>query len=437
MSRSEIGTSDNNGNWLVPDGPRRYLRLNRTGYLIIFAFALLVMLIRCIEAPFYITTYDATSYFNAAELIMHGEIDSFRTPVYPLILGIFKLLLGSQYLVCTATVVLQWIVFFVSIVCLGRIFKILNVSGSAGFLLVLIYASCPGITEYNYYILTESLSLSGIVFFIWYGLKCLKSLTIKNQIVTWAIVFVLIFLRPAFLFIIPLLVLCLSICIYNNFNQYPRIKIIQSALVALVPLVVIIGYVSYIHNRYECKSISVVTTYNNYALIRSFNGLPENGHCDADIIAAVDSIYRSEPEVLGTNWYFEITGLQESYGIRAVTNFVNQAIADNKIQVLKKMMGHFVRAVNHEILCYPTYSNVWNVFSLGFVIWYYIAIIWAYVLLRCIFVKKSYVNENVLLYGIYMGVLVTAIVGAPGEYGRLTLPCVVPALLFTGWLYSV
>ena len=57
---------------------------------------------------------DTLSYIAAWEILKEGQLDEWRTPVYPLILGIFKTLFGdTKYL--QYVVLFQHFIFLISI----------------------------------------------------------------------------------------------------------------------------------------------------------------------------------------------------------------------------------------------------------------------------------------------------------------------------------
>ena len=135
-------------------------------------------------------------------------VDIYRTPVYPLFLGITTL---NQQLPMATVVLVQWIVFIASIPFFKRLSFMLVRRKSITFWMTLFYATFWGSIEVNYCLMTESLSQSLIVMFVYFMVRSLLRPGAKSIYCSALCLLILVFLRPAMLY---LPVIYIAVCVY-------------------------------------------------------------------------------------------------------------------------------------------------------------------------------------------------------------------------------
>lgn len=142
---------------------------------------------------------DTISYFSAYDTLLQGRLDIVRTPVYPLFIGVCRSLFGDtggRIVVCLT----QCAIFLFSVTRFRVIASRLIPNPRIAFLATAVYGLLPGPMSLNFYLLTESLALSGITILLYLLSESLHG----NIRATWWSVplsFGLIMLRPALIYL--------------------------------------------------------------------------------------------------------------------------------------------------------------------------------------------------------------------------------------------
>ena len=119
---------------------------------------------------------DSLHYMRAGELFLNGHIHDFRTPLYPIIFHLAQVITGR--FAGEAVVILQIVLYLLSILAFYNIGRSLIKSPAILFTISLLYATHPGLILWNYFILTESLAISGAVILFYFILEFYKKPTL-------------------------------------------------------------------------------------------------------------------------------------------------------------------------------------------------------------------------------------------------------------------
>lgn len=183
-------------------------------------------------------------------------VDIYRTPVYPLFLGITTL---NQQLPMATVVLVQWIVFIASIPFFKRLSFMLVRRKSITFWMTLFYAAFWGSIEVNYCLMTESLSQSLIVMFVYFTVRSILRPGAKSIYCSALCLLILVFLRPAMLY---LPVIYIAVCVYIwTRNHREGLRGLLSATAICLSLY---GYASAFNHQHGFFAMSDVSDYNNY-----------------------------------------------------------------------------------------------------------------------------------------------------------------------------
>lgn len=173
---------------------------------IILPIFLLILALRC----FYYSNLQAYSTFDDTQTYIEYSFRDFihlkfpaRTPVYPLIILICKALFGTKYL--NFVVLFQICVSFIAVIYFYKILKLIIKNKIVIAVVTFIYGVTPAICGYDNCILTESLALSGYVFFIYNMIKYIKENKLRNGLLAVGISLVFTFLRPTCLILVAIL----------------------------------------------------------------------------------------------------------------------------------------------------------------------------------------------------------------------------------------
>ena len=145
----------------------KYLKLR---YIYILSFLLCIYLTYVFKVDI---TFDTPTYINAWSSILEGHIDKWRTPTYPVFLGLMRIICGEQYL--CYVVVLQHLVFLVSIRYFYLLMQYSITNIKISFFLTLLYAVYPCVATYNCCIETSTFAVTGSVFLLYSILKLYKT----------------------------------------------------------------------------------------------------------------------------------------------------------------------------------------------------------------------------------------------------------------------
>lgn len=394
-------------------------------YVYLIALGLLVWQFFTIKGTF----PDSGTYSSAADKLLTGEFDIWRTPVYPAIIAIGKLLLGANW--CYLTIGLQLIAFLFSAFILQRLTIMLCGSKRATFWIVSAYLLLVGLSAFPVIILTDSFGTSGIVFLLWFLLhKYPAAPNVSDLCSASAILILLIFLRPFFIYLIPILTVY-----YLSVLWTQRAKFKTGFLTGAAGLVIAIGFIQLyraaMYHNFGIQSISIVSSVNNYFPVRAAvepnPDLTDNPKMKAYLQQVKNRAFREDSInreicnlcVMGSNGEFE--------------KYVTKQLSQNKFAVLKTIAGRtyskvlpssYFPLIYSECMISNTLS--WRLPSMT--VYFLFILIYAIGWLKVWHHNRQIPLPSLLLLMISAGATCASIIGAQAEWARLSLPGF-PALL--------
>lgn len=209
----------------------------------------------------FITSSDTSTYFAAGELFANGGIDYLRTPIYPLICHIMQHYFGEYVL--ESLTALHLIVFYISIIFLYRTISLFTDKWACKFIPTALYAWSIPIYEMCLYIMTESLSISGMVILIYCISRIIVGKAGRGTIWSAALILLfLVFLRPFNVCFIPILALIMYFS-----HRKGSLKHLKSAIISLsATSVVFFSYCLWFFNTYGIFGFSYVSTLNLFMI---------------------------------------------------------------------------------------------------------------------------------------------------------------------------
>lgn len=139
------------------------------------------------------------------EDFLRGEFTSGRTPVYPLFIRLIQWVAGNNFYY--GIVLVQSILSVLSVVLFYKALKLIIKNQAVVALAALMYGCANAVVGWDTAILTESLALSGGVCFIYLLFKYLHQATNRLAIGIPCFTFVLLFLRPTFLYFLAIVLI--------------------------------------------------------------------------------------------------------------------------------------------------------------------------------------------------------------------------------------
>lgn len=216
-------------------------------------------------------SFDSYTYYEAGEYLANGSLHYSRTPVYPLIIICLRAVFGSV-LWAPVLMLLQYLIFLISGLALARIALKYISNYKISFWITTIYLITPGFVGYTLYILTESLSISGIIFFIWFLAKDMpKPPSSRNMLIACILLFILVFLRPIFIYLIPVVVIY-AFLIAWQYGLRGFKPVLTAVIMMFVVVTCLFGYKKAIAREYGLNSMTLISVVNNWCTARQAIG---------------------------------------------------------------------------------------------------------------------------------------------------------------------
>ena len=272
-------------------------------------YSLLLLILR--GEQYYVDTW---SYAAAWDVVSRGIPDIFRTPVYPCIIGMARWLFGER-LSWLAVCAVQIAVLLPSTVCFCRLAERLSGGGRPAFVVSILYAACSAL--WTNCLLTESLAISGTVILLWFTVSLYDRLSVVSAAGAAVTTALLVFLRPAMIYILPMLVVWWAVAgIAERKGRQAAAGIAGTVAVILMVLLYMMSY----SRHYGVFSLSSVSDINRLAAAKIYavespaviadESLREDLVNDADTVILcrrLKEYYKSHPESVAkgvfVNWY--------------------------------------------------------------------------------------------------------------------------------------
>lgn len=368
--------------------------------------------------------FDSTSYISAWEdSLSLGIIDELRTPVYPLFLGLMKLVAGKSF--CFWSIVVQHIVLLVSVFYFKKMADWMIQSPSMARWLTLFYAIIPSTASWANCILTELFAVTGVVF-LFYNIFMFYRKPSWFSIVwsTFWLAF-LLFLRPAFLYLLP--VCFIAWVFYIKRNRSMSISgICGIVLVFLMECCYCIQY----DKKFGLFAPSSVSVFNQ-SYMAFGDGLMKPDYTDnLEYKNFIVDYIESESETVS---YSDI----QPFGFVTVAKSIQASQKDQPIQWVKKAFGRFYQASQMSFFAsLVEYGILYDMvrFKININSVYVFLILFTLLLVyKSISNRTIYIASTLLLIS-FLGNLITAVAGAQGEWGRLLIPSLPLFFLLIGQL---
>lgn len=215
-------------------------------------------------------TLDTPSYIEAWDVsLSHGHVSNGRTPVYPILFGIGKMLFGDAH--CEIFVVIvQIIVFYASALIFSKMIFALVPNRRAAWLTVSILFLFYPIINYLSILGTEPLSFSFTALFVYSVWRFLQQPSWKYGIAVAMLIVLEIMLRPAMMILVVVIVLLAVAGMFSR--QYRRATLML--LLTLIPIGVIYPiYTAKVEELTGVHTLSTVGTINNYFIARQYDDI--------------------------------------------------------------------------------------------------------------------------------------------------------------------
>ena len=384
---------------------------NHLSVLYLFAVVCSIFIFACsAESEF----YDTQTYIDAWDVIKCGVIDVFRTPVYPCLLGIAKTLFGEDAFLWTVSLV-QWMLFLPTVLCFYRISQRLFASDRLAFVLSMVYVVIA--VAWVNRILTESLAMDGIVVLLWCIIKLYDRFSMATAASMTAVLMLMIFLRPAFVYLLPMLtVWWILVAVVGKKYRTATVGVAGTAAVAALLLLYMAGY----ERQYGTFSMSNVSKINQIANARVFFRNEPERIKDEVLRAELYSDYSSNIAVVSAH----LTDYYRLHPDVRVRNVLSNLYKSTEYLLLENYLGFPLRTISELLTC--RMSDL-----------YMFLLIYTALLIYVMIKQRRIPLLTVLMYMWTISHLFVAIAGAHAEYGRLFVPALLLVLLLFGGVCTI
>jgi hypothetical protein len=267
---------------------------------IIILSAIVLLVSNCILSKGIQYTIDSYSYKDAWTTLLNGEIPTFRTPPYPIFIGIIGAIFGRYGDV--AVVIIQSLIYLVSIKYFWFVGSRILSKRVILILATAVYAMEPGITRYTSFIMTECLGFCGVIFLVTLLIKLYDTERTRYAVGFCLLFICLIFLRPALLYM-GVVAGCIALIWLYQKRMKPGMTVLGTVAVT----VVLLGF--YAH---EVERLSGIPTVSTVSVINDVEVVHRETNCwDDSTYTAITSqpLYEQYVQVkevkksMGKEWY--------------------------------------------------------------------------------------------------------------------------------------
>lgn len=401
-------------------------------YATLYIFAVVLILYYLIKCPIG-TLNDTFNYLEASNYIEKGVLHQARPPVYPLVLSVLRTIFGTDHLFFT-TVLIQNLIYLVSIVVFGILAQQVIGSKKIAFWSTFAYIIFPTNAYYNFMILTESLSISLTVIFLW---AMLRNTAWKSAFLSGLLLIVLIYLRPAMLCLLPVYIVYWAwVAIKQKRKSIPALATMTGMLIVCFTSLSI--YQKEINRLYGINTMASTSIINNYFAVRELNLLRSEHTENPEFKLFLDSIQNSsvrDTVTGGIKWtehfYMKDTA---NIPIKEREIAVNKAKSTDALFYLHAGMAHLPHLLNNPLYLVP------DVFP-----WYYLPVMITFslttyiiflLLATILMIWRVRSISPWILYLTSCAIVASSIVGAMGEWTRLISSSFSPTLLLFAYLFT-
>lgn len=384
--------------------------------------------------------YDTISYIKAWDNISNLQIDLWRTPVYPIFIGITKIIFGDNYLI--AGVIIQYVVFFISI----GYFYILSCNtiknNRISWWLTAIYALYPCIPTWNCFIQTEAFAIYSMVFLLYYTIKMHKFRSIKNVLLFLFWFLFHIFLRPSQVFLIPIFGVGFLLYYKKSSNKSNAIK----ALLCIIFASICMLFYSYrFYKSFGVFAPCGIGVLNKYSMLRKDSVINEetiqNSSFRNYIIEKNDIYKRAMIPIDSVDLYKEAEYGIETFGLGLVSAELSHSTRRTIGYSLNSLIIRIQKASNDHFLYtylqkWTKLSSITDVIGIRLNILFWLLFIFTLLMLKYIGRNKIIPWFTITLLLIAECQLLITIIACQDEWGRLIMPAISVYLIIFGLLLS-
>lgn len=287
---------------------------------------------------------DSNSYINFPwHEFLVNQYTNGRTPVYPAIIKMFKIVLGEATFL-KGVVIFQIVISLLSIVFLYRTLILTTKNRTLSLVMSVIYGSAQSIIGWDMLILTESLSISGCVFFLYFIIHYIKTPCIKWGWCAIASALILTMIKPSFLLFNYGLFLFWIMRLYNKDER----KVLKCTIIGSILVLLFLQLYSFFIFKWY-GTFAITNQAPRHLLAACLRSGVYKYYPDVDLVKQIEYIFRINNYSIGYITTGPIMALFSS-DIRsqnvAVQEFCNTCIKSNLFMYIRYLLKTMIASTN-------------------------------------------------------------------------------------------
>ena len=383
-----------------------------------------------------LNTPDSITYINAWDNYSMGKLDMLRTPIYPLFLGVIKVIFGER-LFCIVAVCIQHLIFLISISYFYKLAQFLSNSIDIAFWLTLFYAIIPPITTWNNYILTESFAISGTILLVYATIKIFEEIKVAYIFFFTVQLTILVLLRPALIYMLPVFAV---IWFYFLFKKKAAIGI-GGLCGVFIATICLLTYMKAFEKEYGLFASSSVNTVNQTHISRQYGLLNPDVIDDSKLKEGIIESYEKYGREMED---YELAGKEagrvfRDFDLKMKNDAIYASYKSNPVLWVKKCFGRLYRSAKKSLFLTLAggFATVFDMIGFNLNTLYLFLIIYTLLLSYWTLFKRELPVVSFLLYMLGVSNIIVSIIGAQGEWERLILPSMPLYLLMFGQICTM
>lgn len=209
------------------------------------------------------TFMDGYSYFDAWETIKGFHTDTLRTPVYAIFVGLLKEIFGKETALRIIPVI-QWMIYISSMQLMWQINLQLGIRRGLNVTIILLLMLIPGFWCFNNITMAESFSTCGMILLTWLSIKYRTTSHTAYLIASGVTVTLLIFTKPMFVFLLPLMAIFWIVISRKNTTQ-----LLWSIALLLSSSGLVGTYLYLMNHTYTVAGMTIASSWNRFYCLRA------------------------------------------------------------------------------------------------------------------------------------------------------------------------
>lgn len=365
-------------------------------------------------------TADTMSYYYAFEEISELRPNSWRTPVYPLIFGgIWEV--AGETIARIIVVLLQVILFFVSLAFLRRSCDLLWKNEKLTYLIVAVYSLWPPVPSLTCSLLTEGMAIPLTVVLTFFFLRAIKSQSWKLMSVIGILSIFLVFLRPSFLFLLLFIPFWGILICLRRFSRASLYAAVASVITASLGWMLVCCYTNMMEREYGVPVFTQVADYNSYFLLRESGALSPETVTNPECRELVESYLQKENYDIYEG-YEELVELSAKMDAVEFYEMIRENMNIHKMDILKGLVDRTYRTSQSRLNYLGLTNRLSHLiapFSINFGFYFIIVVVIFGAIVLQFFCRNDFPVLTFLIWSLSISITFVAIAGAMNDWARL------------------